>query len=306
MKNIVYLNGSFILRQQARLSINDHGFLYGFGLFQTMRAYKGKIFMIDRHVKRLKDAAQVIGMGQKISGLDLEKACNDLVNMNGLDDARVRLTVTNGEGTALPWVDAGGEPTVLVTAVPYTPYTKEKYEEGFKVGIASVRRSRQSVMAAMKSINYLNNVVARMEVAQRGMDEALLLNEDGYLAEGGGSNIFFVRSGRLVTPAANSGIIPGVTRELVMELANNLGIILSEGTVGKPIFKQCEEAFMTNAMIEIMPVTAKWGRLPASCCKPIVKEWLKKLKLNQRSLLARLQESQLPEYLLQRYSSQRY
>lgn len=255
MKNIVYLNGALVPRAHAKLSINDHGFLYGFGLFQTMRAYKGKIFMLDRHVKRLKDAAQITGMGKKVTGLDLEKACVDTVNMNGLEDARVRLTVTNGEGTALPWVDAGGPPTVLVTAVPYTPHSKEKYEEGFKVGIASVRRSRQDALSSLKSLNYLANVVARMEVAGRGMDEALLLNEDGYIAEGGGSNIFFVRSGRIVTPGANSGIIPGVTRELVMELANSLGIILSEGTVGKPIFKQCEEAFMTNAMIEIMPVT---------------------------------------------------
>jgi 4-amino-4-deoxychorismate lyase len=108
----------------------------------------------------------------------------------------------------------------------------------------------------MKSINYLLNTVARMEVAARGMDEALLLNEDGYLAEGGGSNIFFIRSGRLVTPHINSGLIPGVTRAVVMELADNLGIGLSEGTVGKAAFKQCEEAFMTNAMIEVMPVTS--------------------------------------------------
>ncbi len=256
MENIVYLNGSLVPRSKAHISISDHGFLYGYGLFQTMRAYHGQLFLLDRHVKRLKEAAQVIGMGQKIAGLDLEKACADTVKINGLDDARVRLTVTNGEGTALPWVDAGGAPTVLVTAVPYTPYTQEKYEEGFKVGIASVRRTRQSVVSTMKSINYLLNVMARMETAQRGMDEALLLNEDGYLAEGGGSNVFFVRSGRLVTPAPNSGIIPGITREVVMELAAGLGIGLSEGTVGKPIFKQCEEAFMTNALIEIMPVTS--------------------------------------------------
>ncbi len=256
MKNIVYLNGSFIIRPQARLSISDHGFLYGFGLFQTMRAYKGKIFALDRHIKRLKDAAQIIGIGEKVKDLDLEKACVDTVNINGLEDARVRLTVTSGEGTALPWEDSGGEPTVLITAVPYTPFAKEKYEEGFKVGIASVRRTRQNIMESLKSLNYLQNVIARMEAAKRGMDEALLLNEDGYIAEGGGSNIFFVRQGRLVTPGLNSGLIPGVTREIVMELCAALGIIISEGTVGKPIFKQCEEAFMTNAMVEIMPLTS--------------------------------------------------
>ncbi len=255
MENIVHFNGALIPRSKARISIDDHGFLYGFGIFQTMRAYHGKIFLLDRHVKRLKEAAQVVGMAQKIAGLDLEKACVETVNINGLDDARVRITVTNGEGTALPWVDAGNKPTVLVTAIPYTPLLN-KYEKGFKVGLVSIRRIRQSVVSSLKSSSYLLNTVARMEAARRGMDEALLLNEDGYLAEGGSSNIFFVRSGRLVTPAPNSGIIPGVTREFVIELAAALGIGVSEGTVGKGAFKQCEEAFMTNALIEVMPVTA--------------------------------------------------
>jgi branched-chain amino acid aminotransferase len=256
MENIVYINGSLTPRSKAYLSISDHGFLYGFGLFESMRAYNGKIFLLDRHITRLKNAAQVIGMGEKLAGLDLAKACQDTVKANDLKDARVRLTVTNGEGTDMPWVDAGGKPTVLVTAVPYTPLTQEKYEAGFKVGIASVRRASQNIMSSMKSINYLLNTVARMEVAKRGQDEALLLNEDGYIAEGGGSNIFFVRSGRLVTPNPNSGLIPGVTREVIIELADSLDIGLSEGIVGKAAFKQCEEAFMTNAVIEVMPVTS--------------------------------------------------
>jgi branched-chain amino acid aminotransferase group I len=257
MENIVHLNGTLVPRSKAHLSISDHGFLYGFGLFQTMRVYNGNIFMLDRHVQRLTEAAQFIGIGDKIAGIDLEKACKEIVKINDLKTARVRLTVTNGKGTALPWEDPGGNPTVLVTAVPYVPISEEKYNQGFKVGIAAVRRTRQNIIASsLKSLNYMINVMARMEVARRGQDEALLLNEDGYIAEGGASNIFFVRSGRLVTPAINSGIIPGVTREAVMELAAGLDIVLSEGTVGKQIFKQCEEAFMTNSMIEIMPVTS--------------------------------------------------
>ena len=257
MENIVYLNGTLVPRSKAHISISDHGFLYGFGLFQTMRAYNGHIFLLDRHIKRIKDAAKIIGMGEKITKLDLDKACKEIVTINALDSARIRLTITNGKSTALPWDDPGDDPTVLITAVPFLPLTAEKYNAGYKVGITAVRRSRQNEIASnLKSLNYLINVMARMEVAKRGQDEALLLNEDGYIAEGGSSNIFFVRSGRLVTPALNSGIIPGVTREVVMELAESLGIILSEGTVGKPIFKQCEEAFMTNSMVEIIPVTS--------------------------------------------------
>lgn len=256
MEELIYINGTLVPRSEAHISVSDHGFLYGYGLFQTVRAYNGKLFLLDRHIKRLHEAAEVIGLGKKVAELDLEKACLDTLKANELQDARVRLTVTNGDGAALPWVEAGGAPNIVVTAVPYTPFTAQKYDEGFKVGIASVRRSRQSVVSSMKSINYLLNVMARMETAGRGLDEALLLNDDGFIAEGGGSNIFFVKDSKLVTPGLNSGIIPGVTREVVIELADSLGIIVSEGTVGIGVIRKCDEAFMTNALIEIMPVTA--------------------------------------------------
>ena len=256
MAEIVYINGSLVPRSKALISVSDHGFLYGYGLFETMRAYHGKLFLLERHIKRLLGAAEIIGMGTKLAGLDLEQACRDTLAANKLQDARVRLTVTNGEGAALPWVDAGGAPNVVVTAVPYTPFTAQIYNEGFKAGIASVRRSRQSVLSSMKSVNYLLNVMARMETAANGMDEALLLNEDGYIAEGGGGNVFFVKDSKLVTSSPNSGIIPGVTREVVMELADSLGISVSEGTVGLGVIRKCDEAFMTNAMIEVMPLVA--------------------------------------------------
>jgi len=255
MEEIVYLNGSLMPRSKARISIDDHGFLYGYGLFETMRTYNGKYFLLDRHIKRLMNSAEVIGLAEKLKGINLEKACRDTLKVNGIKNGRVRITVTNGAMTALPWVDSGGKPTVLVTTRPYTPFSKEKYNTGFKVGIASVRRMKQSVFSAMKSINYLMNVVARMEAAAKGWDEAILLNDEGYIAEGGGSNVFFIREGRLITPALNSGIIPGVTREVVIELANNLGISVSEGPVGIGALKKCDEIFMTNAMIEVMPVT---------------------------------------------------
>lgn len=255
MEEIVYLNGSLVPRSKAHISVYDHGFLYGYGLFETMRAYNGKIFLLERHIKRLSGSAEVIGLGEKLADIDLAKACHDTLEANNLKDARVRLTVTNGESDALPWTDAGGKPTVVVTARPYTPFSAEKYGEGFRVGIASVRRCRQSVVASMKSVNYLASVMARMEVAEKGLDEALILNDDGYIAEGGGCNVFFVRDSRLVTPALNSGILPGVTREVVMELAASLGIETSQGTVGIGVIRKCDEAFVTNAVIEIMPVT---------------------------------------------------
>jgi len=256
MEEIVYLNGSLVPRSKARISIDDHGFLYGYGLFETMRTYNGKYFLLDRHIERLKSSAEAIKLAEKLKGINLEKACRDTLKVNDIKDARVRITVTNGAMTALPWVDSGGASTVLVTTRPYAPFSKEKYSKGFKVGMASVRRMKQSAFSAMKSINYLLNVVARMEAVAKSLDEAVLLNDEGYIAEGGSSNIFFVREGRLITPALNSGIIPGVTREVVIDLAKGLGMVVSEGPVGIGVIKKCEEIFMTNAMIEIMPVTA--------------------------------------------------
>jgi branched-chain amino acid aminotransferase len=256
MEEIVYLNGSLVPRDKAYISVGDHGFLYGYGLFQTMRAYNGKLFLLDRHVKRLTEAAKVIGLEAKIAGIDFEKICNDTLAANKLISARVRITVTNGINAAMPWADASGEPTIIATAKPYIPIPEEKYNAGYKVGIASVRRMKQSPFSAIKSTDYLLNVVARMEATAKGWDETILLNDEGYIAEGGSGNIFFVREGKLITPALNSGIIPGVTREAVIELADKLGIGVSEGTVGIGVIKKCEEAFMTNANIEVMPVTA--------------------------------------------------
>jgi branched-chain amino acid aminotransferase len=254
MSEQVYLNGNLIPREEAKISVSDRGLLYGYGLFETVRAYHGKLFLLDKHLQRLFNAAEAIGIKQKLAGIDLEAACEETLQANGLKEARVRLTVTSGENRAMPWVDASGLPTVIVTAVPYTPFPPEKYAQGFRVGIASLRRARNSVVGSMKSINYLLNVMARMETAASGLDEAILLDDGGNVSEGGGSNVFFVNGGAVVTPWTASGIIPGVTRQLVMEIARELGIKVIDGPVSLDDMKRCKEMFMTNALIEIMPV----------------------------------------------------
>jgi branched-chain amino acid aminotransferase len=255
MEEIVYLNGSMVPRSEARISVYDHGFLYGYGLFETMRAYSGKIFRLERHLNRLNESAEFIRLGSRLAGIDLAKACRDTLKANNLDDARIRLTVTGGESDSFPWSGSGGSPTVMITARPYTPFPAEKYEQGFRVFLARLRRSRESSLSRVKSTSYLLSVLARMEAAANGLDEAILLNDDGYVAEGGGSNAFFVKSSRLMTPSLESGILPGITRDVVIELADELGIAVTEGTMGTAIIRQCDEAFLTNSMIEIMPLT---------------------------------------------------
>jgi branched-chain amino acid aminotransferase group I len=255
MEEKVYLNGSLVPVSKAQISVFDYGFLYGYGLFETMRAYNDKIFLLDRHIKRLVDSAGKIGLGDRLAGIDLAQACADTLEANKLKEARVRMTVTGGEADVYPWADSGGKPTVLISARRYRPFTAEKYRQGFHVGIASVRRSRESLIAALKATSYLASVIARKEAAAQGLDESLLLNDDGFIAEGGACNVFFVKSSRLVTPSLDSGILPGITRDVVMELADKLEMVVTEGTVGIGIFKQCEEAFLTNSVMEIMPLT---------------------------------------------------
>ena len=255
MAEIVYLNGSLVAPEKAMISAFDHGFLYGYGLFETMRAYNGKIFMLERHINRLRSSASFIGLGA-VEKIDVEKACMDTLGANKLKDARIRFTVTGGEVDAFPWASKGGAPNVVITARPPTAITPEQYKKGYKIGLASVRRCKEAMLTHVKSTSYLTSVIAKIEAAAQGLDEAIILNNDGYIAEGGSSNVFFVRSGRLVTPSIASGILPGITREVVIELAEEMGIGVTEGTVGVAVIRQCDEAFLTGSVMEIMPLTS--------------------------------------------------
>jgi branched-chain amino acid aminotransferase group I len=255
-EEMVYLNGSLVPRREARISVFDHGFLYGYGLFETMRAYHGRIFLLERHLERLARGAVAIGMGERLAGLDLARACRETLAANKLTDARVRLTVTNGVSDAFPWAGTPEVPTVAVTARAYTPFPPETYERGFKAIIAATCRCVRSAVSGIKSVDYLVNVLARREAAARGFDEALLLDDRGYVAEGGNSNVFFVRKGGLVTPSLESGILPGITRETVMGLASELNISISEADVRVADLAGFEEAFMTGSTMEVMPLAA--------------------------------------------------
>ena len=256
MEEIVYLNGALTPRSEARISVFDHGFLYGYGLFETMRAYRGKIFLLERHLKRLLGSAETIGLASNLSEIDLGRACLDTLRANGLEDARLRLTVSRGEVDTFPGTGISSTPTVLVTAKGYTPLSAGTYNRGFKAGVSSLRRCRQSLISRIKSANYLVSVLARMEAEAYGLDEALLLNEQGFIAEGSVSNIFFATSSSLVTPPLESGILPGITREVVIELADTLGINVAERDVRLADLRQFDEAFLTNSVMEIMPLVA--------------------------------------------------
>jgi branched-chain amino acid aminotransferase len=254
MEKMIYLNGSLVPRSEARIAVFDHGFLYGYGLFETMRAYDGEIFLLERHLDRLRKSAESVGI--KLTGIDLARACRDTVQANKLRSARVRLTVSHGDSDAFPWQDTGDRPTVVITAREYHPYSPQVYRRGFKVGISSFRRSRYSTISGVKSTNYLINVLARREAVSQGLNEAILLNEDGYITEGSTSNVFFVKASGLVTPPLDSGILPGITRALVMEMAGRLEISVREENIAPADLRHFSEAFLTSSMMEIMPLVA--------------------------------------------------
>jgi branched-chain amino acid aminotransferase len=269
---IIYLNGQLISCSKAKLSPFDHGFLYGYGLFETMRAYDGHIFRLDSHLTRLRCSAESIGLTHSILTTEegkqsLKAACMATLEANELKDARLRLTVSAGEGDMTPDPGTCSSPTILITAQNLVPLPPEKYETGFKAAVSFLRRNSQSPLSRLKSTCYMENILARMAARAAGCDEAILLNEQRYLAEGSSTNIFLVSNGELITPCFESGVLPGITREAVLEIARNSNIKATERWVELNELIEAQEAFVTNSVLELMPLTWFEGR-PIGTGKP--------------------------------------
>lgn len=258
MEEIVYLNGKLIPRSQAKVSVLDYGFLFGFGLYETIRAYNGKPFRLDNHIARMRYSAQRLGI--PIKPPEIRQAVKDTVKANGFADTRIRITVSIGEGSITPNLASCMEPTIAVLVTEYHPPAPEKYRNGFKVIISSIRRNSGSPVTYMKSANTMEAMLARQEARNKDKDEALFLNEKGFLAEASGSNLFLVKDGVLVTPRFETGILPGVTRVAVIEAAHQSGIKVKEKSVKLEELLQADEAFITNSLIEIVPVTEVSGK----------------------------------------------
>lgn len=254
MEEIVYLNGSLVPLSQASLSPLDYGLLYGYGLFESLRAYSGHIFRLKNHLERLHRSAKFLGIDLRNTP-DFEGALYGTLQANNLSNARLRLTVSGGEGEAVPDLLSGTSPTVLIVARPYVPYPDQVYENGFKAIVSRIRRNSQSPLSSMKSLNYLDSLLARREAKLAGADEAIFLNEKGFMAEGSTSNIFVVSGNTLLTPGDDSGILPGVTRDVVLESAPSLGIKTTVRRIALEELTQADEAFLSNSLIEIMPLT---------------------------------------------------
>jgi len=250
----VYLNGELVTAEQAALPALDRGLLYGYGLFETMRSYGGRVFRLAEHYRRLEAGAEMLAIPVPLTLAALEEAVDATLARNGLAGAYVRLTVTAGPG------GDGGNASAILFAREVTEYPPELRESGMAAVVSAVRRNETSPLARVKSLNCLDNLLAREEARRSGAGEALLLNTRDFVAEGAASNVFLVRDGTLITPGVEAGALPGITRQAVLELAGEEGIEVVETSLALPGLAGAGEAFLTNSVMEVMPLVSVDGR----------------------------------------------
>jgi branched-chain amino acid aminotransferase len=253
MTEMVYLNGEFIDSNEAKVPINDSGFLYGFGCYETLRGYQGRTFRLDMHLERLSQTAKLLKLPVEIEALG--KIIPEILKRNRFENSRVRITLTGGEINPLSKEQMVNKPNLLVTGIEYHPYSAGVYEKGFQVILAQSTRNSRSSLTEMKTTCFLESLLARRQAIEAGADDALLVNEKGLLAEASSSNVFILKDRILKTPRSGSGLLPGVTRRILFELAIQEGIEVIETDIQLNGLKAGDEVFLTNSMIEIMPVT---------------------------------------------------
>jgi branched-chain amino acid aminotransferase len=251
----VYIAGQLVPKEDATISVFDHGLLYGDGVFEGLRAYSGKVFRLREHVQRLWDSAKAIWLTIPMSQDEMCKAINDTVRANGIDDGYIRVVVTRGAGTLGLDPNRCSNPQVIIIADAISLYPAELYEKGLEIVTVSVMRNHPAACSPrIKSLNYLNNILAKIEGLQAGCIEALMLNHKGEVAECTGDNIFLVRKGVLYTPPIDAGILEGVTRDAVIELAEKAGIEVREIPLTKHDVYIADEVFLTGTAAEVVPV----------------------------------------------------
>jgi branched-chain amino acid aminotransferase len=251
----VYINGEFKDKSEASVSVYDHGLLYGDGVFEGIRAYAGKVFRCQAHVERLYNSARAIALDIPLSKEEMIQAIHQTLDVNDLTNAYIRAVVTRGVGTLGLDPTKCSHPQVIIITDEIALYPPEFYEKGLEVvTVPTMRNSHKALSPKIKSLNYLNNILAKIEGLQSGVIEAIMLNSQGYVAECTGDNIFIVSDGTLITPPPEAGILEGITRDVVMDLARDAGIDVAEKHITRFDLYVAEEAFLTGTAAELVPV----------------------------------------------------
>jgi branched-chain amino acid aminotransferase len=261
MKVLVYVDGKMVPKEEAVVSVFDHGFLYGDGVFEGIRVYGGKVFLLAEHIDRLYESALAIRLEIPMVRNDLTAAVNSTVAANNLSDGYVRLVVSRGSGSLGLDPRKTSHPQIIIIADTITLYPPETYQQGLKLITAStIRNHPQALSARIKSLNYLNNILAKIEGIDGDCVEALMLNHKGEVAECTGDNIFIVSRGILKTPPVDAGILEGITRNAVIRLAREAKIAVAETTLLRHDIYVADECFLTGTAAEVVPVTSLDGR----------------------------------------------
>ena len=280
MVSVIYVNGEFLPESEAKVSLYDHGFLYGDGVFEGIRAYNGRVFRLKEHVDRLYDSARAIALEIPLTKDEMIEAILETLRRNNYEDAYIRPIVTRGEG------DLGLDPlkcprqNVFILTVEWGAMYGDLYEEGLTAVTVSIKRNRSDTLPPnIKSLNYLNNILAKIEANEKGGDEAIFLDTNGFVSEGSGDNIFTVKDGIISTPPTINNL-KGITRAVTIELARKKNYPVLERDLGLFDLYTADEVFVTGTAAEIAPITKIDGRIiadgkPGPITRDLIKEFVK-------------------------------
>jgi len=275
----IYIDGKFYDKNSAKISVFDHGLLYGDGVFEGIRAYHGRVFKLKEHIDRLFYSAKAILLNLPMTHAGIMRATVEACRKNNLRDGYIRLLVTRGIGSLGLNPRSCGRPSVIIIAGTIQLYPPSLYAKGMEiVTVPTARNLHSAVNPAIKSLNYLNNILAKIEANNAGVEEAVMLNAEGYVAECTGDNLFIIKEGRLLTPPLSAGALYGITRQTVIELARAAGFEVSEPNLTRYDLFNADECFLTGTGAEIIPVTKIDGRVigtgkPGKLTKKLVKAY---------------------------------
>ncbi|MEH7352046.1 branched-chain-amino-acid transaminase [Neobacillus drentensis] len=258
----IFLGGKFVKKEDAVVSVFDHGFLYGDGVFEGIRVYSGNVFRLDAHLKRLFESAQSIMLKIPYTQDEMTELIVETIRKNQLESAYIRVVVSRGKGNLGLDPASCSNPNVIIIAEALTMYPKEFYENGIKIASVASRRNRPDVLSPqVKSLNYLNNILVKLEANQVGVQEALMLNDQGYVTEGSADNIFIVKNDVIYTPPVYLGALEGITRNAIIDVARATGYEVRESPFTRHDVYVADEVFLTGTAIEVIAVIEVDGRI---------------------------------------------
>jgi branched-chain amino acid aminotransferase len=258
----IYLNGKLVKKEEAVISVYDHGFLYGDGVFEGIRMYNGVVFRLKEHIDRLYDSAKSIMLTIPKTKEEMSEIIVNTLRKNELQDAYIRVVVSRGVGDLGLDPNNCKTPQIIVIAEPLALFPKELYETGIEIVTVASRRNRSDVLPPqVKSLNYLNNILVKIEAHLANASEALMLNDQGYVAEGSGDNVFIVKNGVIKTPPAHVGALEGITRNTIIEIGRKLGYEVREEIMTRHDVYSADEVFLTGTAAEIISVVKVDGRV---------------------------------------------